>query len=104
MNKGTLVLYFILRYFFIFFFENLLKKWSPESIWDVTSTCSNTCTTPVWHTGYIKVYRCSRSTPADNTRKRVWQFIEKEKKKEKESAVIPPEVQQQVLAEIQEFP
>ena len=50
------------------------------------------------------MYRCSWSTPADNTPKRVWQYIEKEQKKEKESAAIPPEVQHPVLAEIQEFP
>ena len=30
--------------------------------------------------GFIPVTRSVQSTPADNTRKRVWQYIEKERK------------------------
>ena len=41
-------------------------------------------TEPIWLlVGFHPATRSVQSTPADNTRKRVWQYIEKERKKER---------------------
>ena len=42
-------LYFILRYFL--FYLKHIRDMEFKSISDLTATCSNICTAPVWHTG-----------------------------------------------------
>ena len=47
-NKGTLVFYF--EVIFLFYLKHI-RDMEFKSISDLTATCSNICTAPVWHTG-----------------------------------------------------
>ena len=43
---------------YLFILPKTHKRYGVQSIWDVTSTCSNSCMTPVRHTGDDMAYLC----------------------------------------------